>query len=267
MELPALNTEHLRALVFFGLLVVVGSIERLRPQRLSDPQRLMRWPSNFGLVALGTVLLAALPLTGLAVADAVSAAGFGLFNQVAGPAAVEIGLSLLLLDLGIYAQHRAMHEWPALWRLHRVHHSDVEFDVTTALRFHPAELLLSQLYKLSLYALLGAPWVAVVAFEILLSAGALWTHANLRLAPRLSAALGWLLVTPDLHRVHHSVHVDETHRNYGTLLSLWDRLFASYRAQPRDGHRGMRIGLAEFRHPSQQVLGPLLMQPLQAGSR
>jgi sterol desaturase/sphingolipid hydroxylase (fatty acid hydroxylase superfamily) len=252
----------LRAAIFVGLLLLLGALEPRWPVRLSDPQRPLRWTSNFALVLLGSVIILALQLSLLGVALGAQRAGFGLFNQVSAPAWVEIGLALLLLDLAIYAQHRAFHEWRWLWPLHRVHHSDVEFDVTTGLRFHPGELLLSQLYKAAVVALIGAPWLAVLLFEIALSSFALITHANLRLHPRLEAILRSLLVTPDMHRTHHSTHRDEHDANYGNVLSLWDRLFRSHVPASREPHRSMRIGLPEFRVPAHQHLPALLMQPL-----
>lgn len=254
-------SQLLRPAVFCGLLILISMLERLSPMRLSDPQRLIRWPSNFGLVAIGTVILISLQLSLVAVAIWAQSSGFGLFNRVDAPGWLEFALAWLALDLAIYAQHRAFHEVPWLWPLHRVHHSDVEFDVTTGLRFHPAELLLSQAFKIALILLLGAPWLAVVAFEIGLSSFALLTHANLRISPRLDRALRWVFVTPDMHRIHHSVDRDEHDSNYGNLLSVWDRLFASYRQSARKPQRDMPIGQKTFRHPEQQSLIALLLQP------
>lgn len=263
MMIDPAATETLRAALFFGLLALLGVSERARPQRLSDPQRPMRWTSNFSLVAIGTVLLMLMPLTAIAAALWADAQGFGLFNQFTAPALVEILLAWLLLDLGMYAQHRAFHEIRWLWPLHRVHHSDVEFDVTTGLRFHPGELLLSQAYKLAMILVLGAPWIAALIFEIGLSSFALFSHANLRLAPRFERGLRRLLVTPDMHRIHHSVHRMETDSNYASVFTFWDRLFRSWRMDPQEGHRGMRIGLPEFRVSAQQTLPALLKQPFE----
>lgn len=251
----------LRPAVFCLLLVVISMLERLAPMRLSDPLRLVRWPANFGLVAIGTAILIALQLSLVVAALWAEARGFGLFNRVAAPAWLEFLLAWLLLDLAIYLQHRAFHEISWLWPLHRVHHSDVEFDVTTGLRFHPGELLLSQLFKIALILLLGAPWAAVIAFEIGLSSFALLTHANLKLSPRLEPVLRSVVVTPDMHRIHHSAERDEHDSNYGNLLSLWDRLLGSYRRAARQPQREMRIGLHGHRHPEQQSLIALLLQP------
>jgi sterol desaturase/sphingolipid hydroxylase (fatty acid hydroxylase superfamily) len=163
----------------------------------------------------------------------------------------------------MYASHRALHEVRWLWPLHRVHHSDVEFDVTTGLRFHPGELLLLQVFRLGVVILLGAPLAAVLAYELALAAFLLFQHANVRLAPGFERIVRTLLVTPDMHRTHHSSHREETDSNYGFVLSLWDRLFRSHTRAPRDAPRQMRIGLAEFRVPEQQTLRALLTQPLE----
>ena len=261
MDLPPALADLLRPLLFFGLLVGLAALERVRPFRLSDPYRMHRWPANLGLVALGTVLIVMLQLSAVAVAVWAQRNGFGLFNQVSAPAWIEVILAWLLLDLAIYLQHRAFHAIAWLWPLHRVHHSDLEFDVTTGLRFHPAELLASMLFKIAVVAALGAPWLAVLLFEIGLSMFALFTHANLRLDPRLERALRVLFVTPDMHRIHHSTHAAEMNSNYGNVLSLWDRLLRSYTQRTRENPREMRIGLVEFRNADTQTLQSLLTQP------
>lgn len=263
MQDPPALAELLRPALFFALLVLVSVCEQWRPLRLSDPQRLLRWPANFGLVAIGLVLIAALPLSMLAASRWAQGAGFGLFNRVAAPFWVEAVTVWLMLDLAMYALHRALHEVRWLWPLHRVHHSDVEFDVTTGLRFHPGELLLSQLFRLGLVMLLGAAQTAVLAYELVLAAFLLFQHANVRVPALLERVLRSLLVTPDMHRTHHSAHRDETDSNYGFVLSLWDRLFRSYTRIGRDAPRQMRIGLPEFRVPEQQTLRALLAQPLE----
>ena len=263
MEFTPVIAETLRPALFFALLALFGTLERWRPLRLSDPQRPLRWTSNFALVAIGTVMLIVLHWSSLAVSLWADHAGFGLMNRVEAPIWVEIGLAWLLLDLAIYLQHRAFHEIRWLWPLHRVHHSDVEFDVTTGLRFHPAELIVSQAFKMAAVAALGAPWLAVLIFEVGLSSFALFTHANLRLPPRLEKWLRRVVVTPDMHRIHHSVHRDETDSNYGNLLSVWDHLLRSYTAAPREDQRRMRIGVEQFRAPAQQSLPALLVQPIE----
>ena len=259
---PAL-TELLQPALFFGLLMIVSMLEQWRPLRLSDPQRPLRWPSNLGLVAIGMGLVMVLQLSLVGGALWAQRADFGLFNQVEAPPRIEAILSLLLLDLAVYAQHRALHEIRWLWPLHRVHHSDVEFDVTTGLRFHPAELLLSQLFKLGIVLLLGAPWVVVIGYEIALALFNLFTHANLRMAPKLEGAMRALVVTPDMHRTHHSARDGEMNANFGMVLSTWDRLLRSYRRSARDAPRDMCIGLPRFRVPAHQSLRALLSQPLE----
>jgi sterol desaturase/sphingolipid hydroxylase (fatty acid hydroxylase superfamily) len=263
MQDPPALVELLRPALFFALLVAVSLCEQWRPLRLSDPQRLLRWPANFGLVAIGLVLIAALPLSMLAASRWAQSTGFGLFNRVEAPIWVEAVLAWLLLDLAMYGLHRALHELRWLWPLHRVHHSDVEFDVTTGLRFHPAELLLAQLFRLGVVMILGAPFLGVLAYELAFAAFVLLQHANLRLHARLERVGRMLLVTPDMHRTHHSSHRDETDSNYGFVLSLWDRAFRSHTPVARDAPRQMRIGLAQFRVPEQQTLRALLTQPLE----
>lgn len=259
---PAL-AELLRPALFFALLVLESVCEQWRPLRLSDPQRLLRWPANFGLVAIGLVLVAALPLSMLAASQWAQGAGVGLFNRVDAPIWLEIAFGWLLLDLAMYGLHRALHEVRWLWPLHRVHHSDVEFDVTTGLRFHPGEVLLAQLFRLGLVMLLGAPLIAVLAYELLFAAFLLFAHGNIRMAPMFERVLRLALVTPDMHRTHHSAHREETDSNYGFVLSIWDRIFRSYTPSARDSPRQMRIGLLQFRVPEQQTLRALLTQPIE----
>jgi sterol desaturase/sphingolipid hydroxylase (fatty acid hydroxylase superfamily) len=263
MQDPSALAELIRPALFFALLVVVSVCEQGWPLRLSDPQRPLRWPANFGLGAIGLVLIAALPLSMLAASRWARAEGFGLFNDVEAPFWVEVSIAWLLLDLGMYALHRALHEVRWLWPLHRVHHSDVEFDVTTGLRFHPGELLLSQLFRLGMVMLLGAPPASVLAYELSFAAFLLFQHANVRIAPLPERVIRAVLVTSDMHRTHHSAHRDETDSNFGFVLSLWDRIFRSYVRTARDEPRQMRIGLPDFRVPGRQTLRALLTQPLE----
>jgi len=258
------DPAHLRPVIFFGLLLIFLVLERGYPRRGGDMHRRLRWPSNFGLVLLDSAAVSLLPLAALGTALWAQEAGWGLFNRLPLPAWLEIALAWLLLDVALYGQHRAMHEFPRLWRLHRVHHCDIEFDTSTAVRFHPVEILLSMLWKMLIVLLLGAPWLAVLLLEITLSGFALWSHANLRYPQRLEQGLRKIIITPELHRVHHSVHSAETNSNYGSALMIWDHLFRSFNAQPRDGHEGMRIGLNQWRADSEQRLPALLLQPLKA---
>ncbi len=221
--------------------------------------------SNVGLVVIGSLLLRlAFPLLAVALAVSIEAAGGGLFGGLQWPLWIEGVLALLLLDLAIYWQHRAFHRLPWLWRLHRVHHSDIAFDVSTGVRFHPLEIAASMLFKLALVWLLGPAAWAVVVFELLLSLGSLFTHSDFAFPPLLDRRLRWLLVTPSMHRIHHSTLRVETDSNYGFHLSLWDRLFASYRVAPMRPEVDMPIGLEEFRDRGGQGLWALLRQPLRA---
>jgi sterol desaturase/sphingolipid hydroxylase (fatty acid hydroxylase superfamily) len=246
--------------VFLGLGALLLVAEAAWPRRALAAARRERWPANFGLVVVYTLLLRLLAGAGaVGVAYWAAAQNVGLLHALSWPPWIEFIVALLALDLLIYGQHRLMHAVPLLWRLHRVHHSDPGFDVSTALRFHPVEILLSMGIKIAAVAALGAPVWAVVVFEVLLNATSMFNHANLRLPLRLDRALRLFVVTPDMHRVHHSIHRDETDSNFGFNLPWWDRLFGSYRAQPRDGHDAMRIGIAEIPHPG--GLPSLLLQP------
>jgi sterol desaturase/sphingolipid hydroxylase (fatty acid hydroxylase superfamily) len=198
-------------------------------------------------------IIARLLLPTAAVGVAVSAAshGWGLLNDYAVPSWAALVLGVVLLDVAIYLQHVMFHAVPVLWRLHRMHHADLDIDVTTGARFHPIEIVLSMLIKFAVIAALGIPPAAVLVFEILLNATSMFNHGNVRIAHRLEPVLRWLVVTPDMHRVHHSIDRGETNSNFGFSLSVWDRLFGTYRAQPRAGHRAMTIGIPDFRDPAE----------------
>ena len=204
----------------------------------------------------------------VAVGLAVMAAenGWGLFNIVDVPGWVAVLVSLLVLDLAIYLQHVMFHAVPALWRLHRMHHADLEFDVTTGLRFHPVEILLSMAIKLAVVMALGPPAVAVLVFEVLLNGSAMFNHSNVRLPERVDALLRLVIVTPDMHRVHHSILPSETNSNFGFNVPWWDRLLGTYRAQPRAGHEGMTIGIEQFRTRRDLWLDRMLVQPLRGAA-
>lgn len=248
---------------FAAVLLVMMLWEWRQPRRALPLARWQRWPANLALVALdGLLLRLTLPLLAVGAAQLATERGWGLFNGLALPDWLTFVLALLLLDLVIYAQHVAFHKIPLLWRLHRVHHSDTGFDVTTGLRFHPLEILLSMLLKLAVVMLLGIPAAAVLVFEVLLNATALFNHSNIALSPTLDRHLRRFIVTPDMHRVHHSVHRDETDSNYGFNLPCWDRLFGTYRNQPHDGHSQMQLGLHQFRDRRSVALHWLLLQPL-----
>jgi sterol desaturase/sphingolipid hydroxylase (fatty acid hydroxylase superfamily) len=242
----------LRGGSFVALFVVLAVLEARLPRRPAAGTRLPRWGHNLGLAVAATLLVRlVLPMGAVGVALVAQARGLGLFNAVDTAPGLAIAASLLLLDLAIYFQHRLFHAVPWLWRLHRVHHADPAFDVSTALRFHPLEIALSMLLKAVVVVALGVPPAAVLVFEIVLNACALFNHANLCLPASLDAALRRVLVTPDMHRVHHSVDPAETHSNFGFNLAWWDRLFHTYRAQPKQGHAGMTIGNPDYREPHQ----------------
>ena len=247
---------------FFAVLAVMAAWEMAAPRRALTHARRLRWPANLGIVALNTVLVRlVLPVPPLAFAALAEARGWGIFNVIDGPGWLAVAASVVMLDLVIYLQHVMFHAVPALWRLHRMHHADLDFDVTTGARFHPIEIVFSTVLKMAVIALIGAPALAVLAFEVVLNATAMFNHANVRLPVGLDRVLRWFVVTPDMHRVHHSVHADETNSNFGFNLPWWDRLFGTYRDQPRDGHAGMTIGIEQFREPTQLHLHRMLAQP------
>lgn len=260
------NEIALRVGIFLGLLGLMAGTEAVCPRRSRALPRGRRWTVNLGLMVAGAVVVRLIvPVTAVGIAAIAAERSWGLLNAAATAPWIAVSLAVVVLDLAIYGQHVAFHRVPALWRLHRVHHCDVEFDVTTGIRFHPGELVLSMLYKLAVIVALGAPPAAVVLFEILLSGGSLFTHANLRLPAGIDRRLRMAFVTPDMHRVHHSVYRDESDSNYGFNLSVWDRLFGTYRAQPRDGHDAMDIGLERFRGAETRDLGQLLLLPMRSG--
>jgi sterol desaturase/sphingolipid hydroxylase (fatty acid hydroxylase superfamily) len=263
MPADLLSTETaIRLAVFAGVFTLVALCECLAPRRVQAVPRRRRWPANLGLVVLDTVLVRLVfPVSAVGVALLVERQGSGLLHVLAVPAWAALPLAFVLLDLAIYLQHLLLHSVPALWRLHRMHHADVEFDVTNGLRFHPLEMLLSMAIKLAVIALLGAPAVAVLAFEVVLNAAAMFNHGNIAIPARLEAVLRRLIVTPDMHRIHHSALPEETHSNFGFNLPWWDHVFGTYVDQPRDGHLAMQLGLPMFREPRWMRLDRLLIQP------
>jgi sterol desaturase/sphingolipid hydroxylase (fatty acid hydroxylase superfamily) len=251
----------LRTGFFVGAILALLFVQWRWPFR-GDGRSLRRAMRNGGLVLVGTVLLRlAFPVLAVAWAMQMEAAGFGFFARFDAPFWFEFVLAVLLLDVAIYWQHRLFHRIPLFWRLHRVHHSDVQFDLTTGVRFHPLELAASMLIKLALIALLAPSPLAVLVFEILLSTGSLFTHSDFALPRGIDRRLRWLFVTPSMHRIHHSIERFETDSNYGFHLSVWDRLFRSYRDVSVKPERSMPIGIGEFRDAADQTLPALLMQP------
>ena len=257
------NEPLLRLAVFLSVLAAMAGWELAAPRRRQDIPRVLRWTNNLALVVVDTIILRlTFPILAVGLALIAQERGWGLFNALDLPLWLAVLLSILLLDLAIYVQHVLFHAVPGLWRLHRMHHADLEFDVTTGLRFHPVEIVLSMGIKLAVVAALGAPAVAVLLFEVLLNATALFNHANIRLPGGLDRVLRWFVVTPDMHRVHHSVIPSETNSNFGFNLPWWDRLLGTYRAQPKAGHDGMTIGIEQFRTPRDLWLDRMLVQPL-----
>ncbi|MGL4243169.1 MAG: sterol desaturase family protein [Beijerinckiaceae bacterium] len=252
----------IRLAAFASVFTAMALAEHLAPRRERSLPRGARWPGNIGVVIVDTIVARILFPTGaVGLAMFGEAKGWGLLNawQVPGFAAVVI--SVVALDLAIYLQHVMFHAVPALWRLHRMHHADTDFDVTTGARFHPVEIVLSMVLKLTVVAALGAPAVAVLVFEVLLNATAMFNHANVRLPTAADRVIRWFIVTPDMHRVHHSIAARETNSNFGFNLPWGDRLFGTYRDQPEAGHDGMIIGVPAFRDPSEQRLDRMLTQP------
>jgi sterol desaturase/sphingolipid hydroxylase (fatty acid hydroxylase superfamily) len=254
-----------RLSAFAGILAVMAAWEILAPRREQSLVRGARWPGNIGIVVLDTVLVRLVfPTTAVGLALIAEARGWGLMHALDVPAWAAVPLAVVALDLVIYLQHVLFHAVPVLWRVHRMHHADLEVDVTTGVRFHPVEMLLSMGLKLGVVAALGAPAVAVLVFEVLLNATSMFNHSNVRMPARLERALRWIVVTPDMHRVHHSVVVRETNSNFGFNLPWWDRLFGTYRDQPAAGHDGMTLGVEQLRDPSEQRLDRMLTQPFRS---
>ena len=266
-ELTDTGEQAIRLGFFLGVFALVALWELARPRRRLTQPRWLRWYANLGVVALNTALVWVLvPLAPVALALVAESRGWGVLNLVGLPFWLEIVLAVVVLDLAIYLQHVMFHAVPALWRLHRMHHADLDFDVTTGTRFHPVEILVSVAIKMAAVALLGPPAVAVLVFEVLLNGTSMFNHGNVRLPARLDRVLRWIVVTPDMHRVHHSDAPAETNSNFGFNLPWWDRLFGTYRAQPGLGHERMTIGLDTFRERRELHLHRMLTQPLRRGA-
>jgi sterol desaturase/sphingolipid hydroxylase (fatty acid hydroxylase superfamily) len=237
---------------FLGVLTVMIGWELAAPARPYTVPKAIRWTNNLGLTAFNTLLLRLIfPVAAVGVAVFASSKGWGILNNVQLPFPVAVALSVIALDFVVYLQHVLVHIIPPLWRIHRVHHADLDYDVTTGSRFHPLEIILSMLIKFLFILALGAPAVAVVLFEVILNATSMFNHGNVRLPLAIDRILRVFIVTPDMHRVHHSIDVRETNSNFGFNLSVWDRLFGTYIDQPSDGHDRMTIGIPDFRNPRQ----------------
>lgn len=263
MDLVA-HEPVVRVAIFAAAFALIATSEIVAPRRPLTVPRRSRWPSNLAIVVLNSLLVRAfLPVTAVSIAMLAEEQGWGLFHALAPlPAWLVVAVTVVLLDLAIYLQHVLFHAVPILWRLHRMHHADLDVDVTTGARFHPIEIVLSMLLKFGAIVALGAPPLGVLVFELLLSTGSLFNHGNLRLPLRVDGILRWIVVTPDMHRVHHSVVPEETNRNFGFTLPWWDRVCGTYQAQPAAGHDGMALGITQFRNLSDLRLDRLLLQPL-----
>jgi sterol desaturase/sphingolipid hydroxylase (fatty acid hydroxylase superfamily) len=252
----------IRLVSFLIVFLLVGLAEQFWPRRRLTVPKVRRWFCNGAIVVIDSLVVRlALPLMPSGVAEMARQYGWGIFNVLALPLWLKAVLVVLALDLTIYLQHRAFHRIPLFWRFHRMHHTDLDIDVSSGNRFHPLEILFSLIIKLCVVAALGAPVSAVVIFEVLLNASSLFNHGNLRIPAEIDRWLRLILVTPDMHRVHHSIIASETDSNFSFNLPWWDRLLGTYREQPREGHIGMTIGLKEFRDAGKLGVGYLLMLP------
>ena len=247
-ELISAHETAVRMGSFFGVLILMAVWEVLAPRRASTVSKIVRWGNNLGLVVFNSVLLRLVfPTAAVGVTIFASEHSWGLLNYVQLPSVAAVAISIVVMDFVIYVQHILMHAIPALWRLHRVHHADLDYDFTTGVRFHPLEIIVSMLIKFSAILILGPPVIAVLMFEVILNAMSMFNHGNVKLPAFLDRNLRLLIVTPDMHRIHHSVEEDESNQNFGFNLSLWDRFFGTYRKQPRAGHEEMVVGIQNYR--------------------
>lgn len=261
------NELNLRLGFFVGVFVVIALWEISLPRRRLSIPKAARWGSNLALVVLNSLVLRLLfPAAALGAAVYAQENSWGLFNRIEIPAVLAVVVSVVLLDLVIYLQHVMVHHVPVFWRFHRVHHVDLDYDLTTGTRFHTLEMIFSMLIKFGVIVLLGPPLVAVVIFEVILNVTAMFNHGNIYLPPKIDRVLRLFIVTPDMHRVHHSVHPALTNSNFGFSLPWWDRMFGTYRDQPLESHADMQIGLMAFRNPAQtNRLDGMLLIPFKSG--
>lgn len=257
-----MSAVAVRAGFFFGAFILVACWEAAARRRKPAFSRGRRWPSNLAIVLLNSLSVYwLLPISALGMAEVAEIHGWGLLRHLDVPYWPALVLTVALMDFAVYLQHVMFHSIPILWRLHRVHHADMDYDVTTGLRFHPIEIFLSMLIKMAVIAVLGPPMMGVLAFEILLNATAMFNHGNIAMPGGLDRILRLFVVTPDMHRVHHSIAVSETNSNFGFNLPWWDRLCGTYKSQPAAGHEGMTIGITQFRDPRSRSLPWMLALP------
>ncbi len=277
MELSGTLTElTLRLSVFIAVFLIMALLEVGLPKRELTAPKARRWFTNLSIIGIDGLVVrimawlpqllgvAIIPIAAVATAVWAEGRGIGLFNVLALPGWLEIALAVVILDFAIWLQHVISHKVPVFWRLHQVHHADVDIDLTTGLRFHPVEIALSMVYKMVWVIVLGPSAVAVVLFEVILNAGAMFNHANVALPSGLDRVLRRAIVTPDMHRVHHSIVGREHNSNYGFNLSIWDRLFGTYIDQPKEGHHGMTIGLSAYQSEAPTTLSWSLLIPFRA---
>ena len=252
----------IRFAAFVAVFIMMALWEMVSPRRQRSYSRLTRWPSNIAIAALNALAIRiAIPVTASGLALLGKQRGWGLLNNLPLPGWGGLAGSILVLDLAIYLQHIMFHAVPALWRVHRLHHADLDFDATTGVRFHPIEIVLSMLIKFSVVAALGASVPGVLIFEIVLNATSMFNHDNVRIPIALDRYLRWLVVTPDMHRVHHSILAGEANSNFGFNLPWWDHLLGTYRDQPAAGHESITIGIEKFREVRELRLDRMLLQP------
>lgn len=253
---------YIRLGSFLGVFALLALWEISSPRRELLHLRRFRWFSNFGLIVISSFLVRfILPTAAVGFALHAEQDQMGLLNHYDMPDLMQIIIAFVLMDLAIYFQHALFHALPIFWRFHRVHHSDLDCDVTTGLRFHPIEIILSILFKFIVIIAIGAPVLAVVIFEVVLNAASMFSHSNIRIPLVVEPLIRWLIVTPDMHRIHHSINENETNSNFGFFISAWDRLFGTYIDQPKEGHQNMKIGLQHFREPKWQNLRWLIYLP------
>jgi len=261
------SEDSIRLIAFLGVLAVMALWEAIAPRRSRSLSRVVRWPNNLGVAALNVLMVRiAIPLVAVDFAGMGELESWGLFNNL--PHRFDAYLpwsaiipSVILLDLAIYLQHVMFHAVPALWRFHRMHHADLDLDVTSGARFHPGEIAISLMVKIAAVVVIGAPPEAVIIFEVALNATSMFNHSNVYIAERIDRMLRWVTVTPDMHRIHHSIERIETNSNFGFNLSWWDRILGTYRKAPAAGQRAMVIGIEQFRAPREAWLDRMLLQP------
>ena len=258
--------EHdsaIRLVSFILIFILIAAWETKMPRRTLATSKKWRWFNNLSIITINPILLRlVLPVFAVGMSQAAQIKGWGLLNNIDVPSVIGLAAGIIVLDLVIYMQHVMFHAIPLLWRLHMVHHADLDIDLTTGLRFHPVEIILSMLLKLAVIVAVGPPVEAVLLFEILLNGMAMFNHGNIKISTKVDKWLRWFVVTPDMHRVHHSVIIRETNSNFGFNLSVWDRVFGTYWSQPYKGHTAMVIGLSQFRDEKKLTLPWLLILPL-----